>query len=69
MRGNLRDVPNDGRVFRYEIPVRWVECDAQGVVFKCHYLAYCDDVVDEFLRRAVRGESNFELMVKSAILT
>ena len=56
-------------VFRYEIPVRYAECDSQGVVFNAHYVAYCDHAMDEFLRAAVGDDSDFELMVKSASLT
>lgn len=55
--------------FRHEIPVRNTEFDEQGVVFNTHYLTYCDHAMDDFLRRAVGDESNFELMVKSASLT
>ena len=49
-------------------PVRYAECDSQGVVFNAHYVAYCDHAMDEFLRAAVGDDSDFELMVKSASL-
>ncbi len=56
-------------MFRYEILVRYAECDSQGVVFNAHYLAYCDHAMDELLRAAVGDDSDFELMVKAANLT
>ena len=31
-------------------PVRYGECDQQGVVFNAHYLAYVDDALDQWLR-------------------
>ena len=31
-------------------PVRYGECDQQGVVFNAHYMAYCDDASDRWLR-------------------
>jgi acyl-CoA thioester hydrolase len=36
--------------FRHEVRVRYGEVDLQGVVFNAHYLAYCDDAVDTWLR-------------------
>lgn len=35
--------------------VRYVECDAQGVVFNAHYLAYVDDTITAMWRAAFGG--------------
>jgi acyl-CoA thioester hydrolase len=34
----------------HRVPIRYGEVDAQGVVFNAHYLAYCDDACDSWLR-------------------
>lgn len=34
--------------FTHTIRVRYVEVDAQGVVFNAHYLTYCDDAMTRF---------------------
>jgi len=39
--------------FRHRLRVRWSECDAQGVVFYPHYLAYFDHAMTELWREAV----------------
>jgi len=36
--------------FRNSIPVRFGEVDQQGVVFNAHYLAYCDDTLERWVR-------------------
>jgi acyl-CoA thioester hydrolase len=36
--------------FRHRLRVRYHECDAQGVVFNAHYLAYCDIAITEMWR-------------------
>lgn len=41
-----------GEAFRYELRVRYGECDAQGVVFNANYLAYFDNSINELLRVA-----------------
>jgi acyl-CoA thioester hydrolase len=41
-----------GEPFRHELRVRYAECDAQGVVFNAHYLAYFDTNINELLRAA-----------------
>ena len=33
----------------WSAPVRYAECDQQGVVFNAHYLAYADEAVDAVL--------------------
>lgn len=40
-------------VFTHPVPVRYLEVDAQGVVFNSWYLAYFDDAMTAFL--AARG--------------
>jgi acyl-CoA thioester hydrolase len=40
-------------VFRHPVSVRYLEVDAQGVVFNAWYLAYFDDAMSAFL--AARG--------------
>jgi acyl-CoA thioester hydrolase len=41
------------REFTHRLRVRYVECDAQGVVFNAHYFAYFDVALTEFWREAV----------------
>lgn len=55
-------------MFSHELSVRYGECDAQGVVFNAHYLAYCDHAMDEFLRVVVPPGDDFQLMLKAANL-
>ncbi len=55
-------------MFRHELSVRYGECDAQGVVFNAHYLAYCDHAMDEFLRAVAPPRTDVELMLKAAHL-
>lgn len=38
--------------FRNSVPVRYGEVDQQGVVFNAHYLAYCDDTLERWIRGA-----------------
>lgn len=33
----------------WSAPVRYVEADAQGIVFNAHYLVYCDEALMAFL--------------------
>ena len=42
--------------YHQQFRVRYGECDMQGVVFNAHYLAYCDDAVDTWLRQALPGQ-------------
>ena len=41
-----------GVPFTHTLRVRYAECDAQGVVFNAHYLAYFDTSVNELWRTA-----------------
>jgi acyl-CoA thioester hydrolase len=41
-----------GEALRYELRVRYGECDMQGVVFNANYLAYFDNSVNELVRAA-----------------
>ena len=55
---------------RHSIRIRYGEVDMQGVVFNAHYLAYCDDAVDTWLRSL---DANFEqhgwdIMLKKAVI-
>jgi acyl-CoA thioester hydrolase len=56
------------RVFRYYLRVRYVECDAQKVVFNARYCEYVDLSVNEFLRAIgvlgdfVDGPLDFQLV-------
>ena len=54
--------------FRYYLRVRYIECDAQKVVFNSRYAEYVDVGVNEFLRAAgvhdqfVNGDLDFQLV-------
>jgi acyl-CoA thioester hydrolase len=54
--------------FRYYLRVRYVECDAQKVVFNSRYSEYVDVSINEFLRAAgvlrefVEGRLDFQLV-------
>ena len=54
--------------FRYYLRVRYIECDAQKVVFNSRYAEYVDVGVTEFLRAAgvhdqfVHGHLDFQLV-------
>jgi acyl-CoA thioester hydrolase len=41
-----------GEPFVHKLRVRYAECDAQGVVFNAHYLAYFDVSITELWRAA-----------------
>ncbi len=41
-----------GEAFTHTLRVRYAECDAQGVVFNAHYLAYFDTSLTELWRAA-----------------
>lgn len=41
--------------FVHRLRVRYAECDAQGVVFNAHYLAYIDHTITELWRVAYGG--------------
>jgi acyl-CoA thioester hydrolase len=46
----------------WSAPVRYSECDQQGVVFNAHYLAYADEAVPHVL--AQKGISYGELLAR-----
>jgi acyl-CoA thioester hydrolase len=54
--------------FRYYLRVRYIECDAQKVVFNSRYSEYADVAINEFLRAAgvldefVAGRLDFQLV-------
>jgi acyl-CoA thioester hydrolase len=54
--------------FVHHIPVRYGEIDMQGVVFNAHYLAYCDDAVEHWMRHCgVRAaETDWDFMLRRA---
>jgi len=54
--------------FRHSIRVRYGEVDMQRVVFNAHYLAYCDDACESWVRdRGVRMLDNgWDFMLKKA---
>ena len=60
--------PNIGGVFHHAIRVRYGEVDQQGVVFNAHYLAYCDDAVDTWLRQLSQEFEQFgwDVMLKAS---
>ena len=56
------------RAFRYYLRVRYIECDAQKVVFNSRYGEYVDVSINEFLRAAgvlsefLEGNLDFQLV-------
>jgi acyl-CoA thioester hydrolase len=59
-----------GTAHRHEIRVRYGEVDMQRVVFNAHYLAYCDDASDSWLRSlGLSSESEWDVMLKRADIT
>jgi len=63
--GELTNAP-----YRHAVKIRYGEVDLQGVVFNAHYLAYCDDASDSWLReRLGRFEDlGWEPMVVKAVI-
>ncbi len=55
----------------HTIRVRYGEVDMQRVVFNAHYLAYCDDAADVWLRQLGVGleAGEWDVMVKKAAIT
>jgi acyl-CoA thioester hydrolase len=57
-----------GEPFRYYLRVRYIECDAQKVVFNSRYSEYVDVGINEFLRAAgvlgdfISGPLDFQLV-------
>jgi acyl-CoA thioester hydrolase len=59
-------------LYEHRLRIRYAECDMQQVVFNAHYLAYCDDAVDCWMRSALGCDlhsSGFDCMVKRAEIT
>ncbi|MBK9178328.1 MAG: acyl-CoA thioesterase [Acidimicrobiales bacterium] len=56
--------------YRHATRIRYGEVDQQGVVFNAHYLAYCDDAVDTWLRSldAHFERLGWDLMLKRAVI-
>ncbi|HUF33123.1 MAG TPA: thioesterase family protein [Acidimicrobiales bacterium] len=56
--------------YRHRILVRYGEVDMQRVVFNAHYLAYCDDAVETWLRTIELDPSahQWDFMLKRAVL-
>lgn len=54
--------------FVHRVRVRYGEVDMQRVVFNAHYLAYCDDAADLWLRAtgAALEDGAWDVMVKRA---
>lgn len=55
----------------HTIRVRYSEVDMQGVVFNAHYLAFCDDAFDTFVRSAIPEgleTHSVDVMLKKATL-
>src|SRR5438128_7269650 len=61
-------VPSSVEGFRYYLRVRYIECDAQKVVFNSRYSEYVDVSINEFLRAAgalepfTEGHLDFQLV-------
>lgn len=59
--------------FTHRLRVRYVECDALGVVFNAHYLSYMDHSMTELFREAFGGygrlhEHELDMVVAQAQL-
>jgi acyl-CoA thioester hydrolase len=57
--------------FRHELRVRYGEVDMQGHVFNAHYLAFVDDTLNAWLRKALGDyqAAGFDMVLKAATLT
>src|SRR3954470_12747768 len=66
--GLTQPVTTPAENFRYYLRVRYIECDAQKVVFNSRYAEYVDVAVNEFLRAAgihaefMEGGLDFQLV-------
>src|SRR5918995_3562136 len=60
-----------GQPYRHELRVRYGEVDMQGHVFNAHYLAFVDDTLNAWLRKALGDyqAAGFDMVLKSATLT
>lgn len=56
--------------FEHRVRVRYGEVDMQRVVFNAHYLAYCDDACESFVRaRGIRAaDHGWDFMLKKAVI-
>ena len=56
--------------YLHRIPIRYGEVDQQGVVFNAHYLAYCDDAFETWLRKVELNvaEVGWDMMLKKAVI-
>jgi acyl-CoA thioester hydrolase len=64
----MTDDRADNTRYVHRIRVRYGEVDMQGVVFNAHYLAYCDDAVENWLQaRGVQvAHYDWDFMLKKA---
>ena len=59
----------------HQVRVRYGECDMQKVVFNAHYMAYCDDAVDNWFRAVLAPDGSgfealgFDFMLKKCAIT
>lgn len=53
-----------GEPFVHQLRVRYIECDAQGVVFNSHYLAFFDISMTELWRAAL---GSYQAMVDQGV--
>lgn len=60
--------PVPTRPHHHRVRIRYGEVDQQGVVFNAHYLAYCDDAMDTWLRQldARFEDLGYDIMLKKA---
>ena len=56
--------------FVHRVRVRYGEVDMQQVVFNSHYLAYCDDAMEAFVRerKADTAAHGWDFMLKKAVI-
>jgi len=52
--------------FSHELRVRYGECDAQGIVFNAHFLAYVDVVLTEIWRQSM---GSYDLLLETGVDT
>ncbi|MDH3755465.1 MAG: thioesterase family protein [Acidimicrobiia bacterium] len=57
--------------YRHDVRVRYVDCDAQKVVYNAHYLTFVDDAFDCWLRELHTDFESlgWEVMLKAAAIT
>jgi acyl-CoA thioester hydrolase len=57
---------SEGAPFTHELRVRYGECDAQGIVFNAHFLAYVDVVLTEIWRQTM---GSYDLLLETGVDT